>query len=255
MPRIHINHQELFYTRRFYGSGAPDLLLIHGAASSHLFWPAELRRLPGANVYALDLPGHGRSQPPGRDQVADYAADVAAFIEALSLDNVVLAGHSMGGAIVQTLALEPLPAIQGIILIATGARLRVDPLILELVAADFPAAIDRITGLAWGPEAPLALVEAGRSMMLTMRPEAARGDYLACDSFDFMTRLPAITLPALVISGSRDQLAPEKYGRYLADQLPNGQFISMEAAGHMLPLERPQPIAAAVSRFIAQLGR
>ncbi len=254
MPKRAINHQELFYTRRYIGPSAPNLLLIHGAASSHLFWPAELRRLPNANVYALDLPGHGRSDMPGRETVAAYAVDVAAFIHALSLDNVVLAGHSMGGAIVQTLALDPSPALKGIVLIATGARLRVDPVILQQVRSDFPAAIDRITRLAWGPDAPLPLVEAGRQLMLAIPPPVVHGDYLACNSFDTMAQLAQINLPTLVISGDQDRLTPAKYGRFLTDRIPHAEFLPLEGAGHMLPLEQPAAIAAAVSRFLEQLS-
>ena len=254
MPALTINHQQMFYARRFVDRDAPNLLLIHGAASSHLFWPAELRRLPAANVYTLDLPGHGRSQGPGRDSVAGYAADIAAFIDALALTNVFLAGHSMGGAVVQTLALDPPPALKGIILIATGARLRVDPLILSLASDDFPAAIDRITGLAWGPQAPLPLVESGRQMMLAIPPQVVHGDYLACNSFDSMDRLGQIDLRALVISGTHDRLTPIKYGCFLADHIPQAAFVSLEGAGHMLPLEHPQAVAAAVSRFLAQFA-
>ncbi len=84
----------------------PALVLIHGAGGTHLHWPAELRMLDSTAVYALDLPAHGKSAPPGRTSIEEYADDIAAFVEALGLEHVVLVGHSMGGAIAQTIGLR-----------------------------------------------------------------------------------------------------------------------------------------------------
>ncbi len=60
MPKIATASHELFYTHNGVAAEV-HLLLVHGAADTHLGWPAELRRLAGVSVYALDLPGHGRS--------------------------------------------------------------------------------------------------------------------------------------------------------------------------------------------------
>jgi len=83
MPFAQIGEQALFYTvsRR----GGPALILIHGAGGSHLHWPAALRRMPGATVYAVDLPGHGRSEGPGRERIEDYVADIVRFMDAVGV--------------------------------------------------------------------------------------------------------------------------------------------------------------------------
>ncbi len=75
------------------------MVLIHGAGGNLAFWPPQVRRLPGALVYALDLPGHGQSTGPGFDEIGQYAAAVLAFLDTESLPPVLLAGHSMGGAV------------------------------------------------------------------------------------------------------------------------------------------------------------
>ena len=76
------------------------MVFIHGAGGSHLDWSAEWRRLPQANALLLDLPGHGKSSGDGRESIQHYAEDIIKFLDALDLQQVIVAGHSMGGAIV-----------------------------------------------------------------------------------------------------------------------------------------------------------
>ena len=95
-----------------------------------MHWPGELRRLPDHEVYALDLPGHGRSGGPGRTDIGAYAEVVREFADALKLPAFVLGGHSMGGAIALEFALRYGSRLAGLILVGTGARLRVAPEIL-----------------------------------------------------------------------------------------------------------------------------
>src|SRR3990172_12606243 len=75
------------------------VILIHGAGSSHLIWPAEIRRLAGHTVIALDLPGHGRSNGVGIQSVGDYTAAIIEFLAATKIFHSAFVGHSLGGAI------------------------------------------------------------------------------------------------------------------------------------------------------------
>ncbi|MBN1811090.1 MAG: alpha/beta hydrolase [Anaerolineae bacterium] len=232
-----------------------SLVLIHGAGGSRLDWPPELRRLgqarlPGATVYTLDLPGHGRSSGKGRDAIEDYAADVVAFLDAVGIERAVVVGHSMGGAIALTMALDSPERVAGIVLIATGARLRVAPSILERVPTDFEAALDIITRYAWAPEASSQLVDLGRERLREAGPDVLLGDLTACDRFDVMERLGEIAVPTLVVAGSADQLAPVKYARHLAKHIPEARLAIIEGAGHMVMLERPAEVAGVVCEFL-----
>ena len=102
----------------------PVTLVIHGAGGTHLDWPAEIRRMPELNTIIVDLPGHGKSSRRGTQQhVGAYASDMLALLDALKLQQVIVAGHSMGGAIAQTLALQHPDRVLGLILICTGAKL------------------------------------------------------------------------------------------------------------------------------------
>jgi pimeloyl-ACP methyl ester carboxylesterase len=85
MPYVEMNGERLFYTVSRGAKDSPALILVHGAGGSRLHWPGELRRLPGATVYTLDLPGHGRSEGQGRDTIAGYAEAVVEFLDTLGV--------------------------------------------------------------------------------------------------------------------------------------------------------------------------
>jgi len=250
MPHSEITADSTAYAVNQEPEGAHTLVLVHGAGGNRLHWPGELRRLPGATVYTLDLPGHGRSGERGRDTVEGYAEAVVEFLDRLGIERAVVVGHSMGGAIALTLALGSPDRVAGLVLVASGARLRVAPAILEGMHSDFEGSVGLITYFAWAPEAPPALTEVGRRALLEIGPEVLFGDLAACDRFDAMGRLREIGVPTLVTVGTLDQLTPPKYARFLAEHIPNAQLVLIEGAGHMVMLERPAEMAGAVQEFL-----
>ncbi len=231
----------------------PPLILIHGAGEDRLQWPPELRRISGASVLALDLPGHGRSEGPGRGRIEDYAAVLVGFLEALDVSRAVLGGHSMGGAIAQVVALDHPERVAGLVLIGTGAKLRVAPALLDVILTDFEAVLALMADWAFGPDAPAELKELGTKAMGQTQPAVLHGDFTACDLFDIRDRLAEIRVPTLVIGGTADKLTPVRFSRYLAEQIPGAQLEVLEGAGHMMALERPAAVAAAVTEFMSQL--
>jgi pimeloyl-ACP methyl ester carboxylesterase len=253
MPFAQIGEQVLFYTvsRR----GGPALILIHGAGGSHLHWPAALRRMPGATVYAVDLPGHGRSEGPGREHIEDYVADIVRFMDAVGVSRGVLVGHSMGGAIAQMTAFMAPERVAGLVLVGTGARLRVAPALLDGILQDARGALALITEWAWGPEADPAMVARGRQMMARVNPRVVWGDFAACDRFDIRERVGEITAPTLVITGSEDRMTPPKFGQWLAERIPGARFVLVEGAGHMVMLEKPDQVASAVREWLKAVAQ
>ncbi len=232
--------------------GRPSLVLIHGAGGSRLFWPAQLRRLEGAAVYALDLPGHGRSPGTGRDRIEGYVEDLWNWIETLRLGPCVLVGHSMGSAVALSASLTDPAKTAGLVLVGGGGRLRVHPLILEKVAcaSTFPEAVDLIVEAAYGPRTDRRLIEAGRRQMLRVAPEVLERDLRACDAFDVLDRLSEVSAPTLVLCGEHDRLTPEKYSRRLGESIPQAEIEIVPDAGHMAMLEQPAAVGQAVARFL-----
>ena len=203
---------------------------------------------------ALDLLGHGKSGRPGRNSIAAYCDVLFGFVEALRLERVVLAGHSMGGAIVQEFALRYPGRLAGIILVGTGARLRVAPAILNGLRADFAATARAMADWVHGQSAPAQLKRLYVQRTLENDPEVMVGDFYACDQFDLRNDVARIETPALVVCGGSDVMTPPKFSESLVQSLPHARLALIPNAGHMVALEAPEAVAAVVVEFLSGIG-
>lgn len=246
----------LYYAEQRSDTGRFPVVLIHGAGGSHLHWPPELRRLPGQPVYTLDLPGHGKSEGLGQQSVQGYAQAILEWLDSLQIEKAVLTGHSMGGAICQYLGLHHPERIGGLVLIGTGARLRVLPTIIEnsASAVTYPRAVEEIIHRSYSDTADPRLIELGREALLDVRPTVLHGDYLACNNFDLMDEVEKIQLPVLVITGTEDQLTPPRYAHYLTNKIPDARLVLIPMAGHMVMLEQPRLTASHMLDFLTRLN-
>ncbi|HEU4384204.1 MAG TPA: alpha/beta fold hydrolase [Anaeromyxobacteraceae bacterium] len=236
-------------------ASGPPLLLVHGAGGTHRSWPEAMRALPGRRVIALDLPGHGGSPGPAKAEVAGYARSVLGLLDALRLGTAAVAGHSMGGAVALTLALEAPARVAALCLVGTGARLRVSQAILQ-ATADPPAlarAADSIAAWSLGPSAGEALQREVLEGLLAAGPGVVHGDFAACNAFDVMGRLGEIRVPSLVVCGAEDRLTPPKYSEFLRDRIAGARLELIQGAGHMVMLEAPGAVARLVEGFLATL--
>lgn len=250
MPYITLESGErVFYSHKDNHAGI-DVLFVHGAGGTHRNWGHQVQSLAGANTFALDLPGHGRSAGEGRDTIVVYSDVTLRFLDALDIECAILVGHSMGGGIAQWTALHAPARLLGIGLVGTGARLRVLPAILDGLETEFEQTVDLILNYSFGSQAGQTLVEGGREEFLANQPATVRGDFVACNQFDVMTRLHDIGLPATIVVGDQDRLTPPKYARYLADHLPDSELTVVQNAGHMVMLEQPEPVTQALQRLV-----
>ena len=223
---------------------------MHGSGGNSRVWDRQVEGCSGTRTVALDLPGHGRAGDAGRESIAEYATDVRARLDADGLGRVVLVGHSMGGAIAQMFALQYPDRLDGLVLIGTGARLRVLPRIFETLEADHAEGVRFLMSLAAGPTASPELVELLTRETLRTPQAVIVGDFRACDAFDVMTRLPSIAIPTLVICGSEDRLTPPRYAEYLRAHIRDAQLVMVEGAGHYVQVERPVETTVALRAFV-----
>ncbi len=252
MPTVDVREMPIFYVRRLRGQ--PNLVFVHGAGGSHQIWLHQVDALGQVNVYALDLPGHGRSGSEGRKTIGEYGDLVVAFLDALEIETAVIGGHSMGGAIALDLALRYPARVAGLVLVCTGARLRVTPLILDGIREDFQGTVSLIGQFAYGPNAPPEAVRLGQEQMAHTPPDVLYHDFAACDAFDVRDRLAEIRCPTLVISATADRLTPLKYGVYLQEHIAGARLAVIEDAGHTVMLERPRQVTQAIQSFLTDLG-
>jgi len=247
MPKVVIDGK-LYY----YDVGIPQhdskcaIIFIHGAGGSHKHWSQQTEEL-GLKflTIAVDLPGHGDSEGEPFDYLEGYSNFLYDFAERVLGTKFVLACHSMGGAIALDFALRFPDKINGLILIGTGARMRVTPAIMNIFAPgkSFPEFTTFTNSAAADPE---LFKQAGIDTIFYH-------DFLFCDGFDYRDRIKYINAPTMVIGATEDPIKPPKCSQYLADNIPNSQLKIIKQAGHMMMLEQPQQINASIEQFITSI--
>jgi len=232
----------------------PTVVFVHGSGGTRILWHEQVHALAEtANTVALDLPGHGRSGGSGRTHVRDYARDVASFVASLQAPRPVPCGLSIGGAIALELLIDPAERFAAGILVNTGARLRVAPLIFEALDSDYAGFVDSMYTMGASPNTDRARIRPLAEAMAGCPAGVTRGDFEACNEFDVMERLEEIRKPVLVLTASEDRLTPEKYGAFLAERIPHASLVGIGDAGHLSPLEQPEAVNQALRTFLESL--
>jgi pimeloyl-ACP methyl ester carboxylesterase len=247
MPRVNVNGTEIAYS--VAGTG-PAAVFVHGSGCDGSLWYFQTQELTKHfSVVAIDLNGHGQSPLRAGNALESYVEDVLAVLDALSV-SVLLVGHSLGSAVVQTIALRKPENVAAIGLIGAGAKLRVHPTIFETVDADFPKAVELI--LQWSFTQPVnpTLIERAREQMVRHGPVVLARDFRACDSFNVMERISEIALPTLIVCGRQDQLTPLKYSEHLKNQISRAELQVIDGAGHRVMEEQPASVNRALREFM-----
>ncbi len=232
------------------------VLLIHGTGCNARVFERHCGVLSTRHeVAAIDLPGHGESTGSGFRGVADYAHYVAELIKHLEWKSCVVAGHSLGGAIGLAVALYYPKCVEGLLLIDTGARLRVDPAIIETArrAADGEDLLPSSPRRGFARRTSQKIVDGINVITGQCSPLVTYKDWIADDTCDLMSRLPSINVPSLAICGDEDEFTPIKYHEYFRDKLPNCQLEIISGAGHWPFVEQPELFDRTVLEFLNSL--
>jgi pimeloyl-ACP methyl ester carboxylesterase len=227
----------------------PRLVLVHGSGLTERTFAEQVRAFPESD--AVSLPGH----PHGIacESVGEYAAWLDRYVRWRGPEQVVVAGHSLGGAIALRWALDFPERVAGLVLIATGAKLRVAPSYLEMIEKRWPECIPEMTDKLVGPSPPPGLRADLEAQHALVGQHSTLRDYRACDAFDVMNELTGLAIPTLVVVGTDDRMTPPKYARYLHEQIAGSQLAVIEDAGHMVMAEKPDQVNAALRSFLASL--
>lgn len=158
----------------------------------------------------------------------------------------------MGGAIAQQLLLDYPDAYCAGVLLGTGARLRVMPIILKTIQENFSAYLESFLSFAASPKTDPARLRLIAEAAARTKPQVVLGDFRACDAFDVMERLPSIRVPVLVITSEDDRLTPSKYGIFLQEKIPHATRVHIRDAGHLSPAEKPEEVNRALLDFLSR---
>ena len=262
------------------GSG-PPIVLVHGVTLGVAVWAPQLRHLAGGHrVLAVGQRGHGQSSAGSEGYSFErMARDLLEVLEATGIRDAVLVGHSMGGMVVQELALrhprELAEHVGGLVLLATSSgplvRGPLGPAMARALAAGglvgLRHAERRGRGVlsqrdvaSWairsnfGSNPRDADLELVRSMITAMSPAAMRGLLGPLLSFDVHREVGAIGLPTRVVVGSRDLLTPPRASRAIAERIPGATFTVLPDCGHMVMLERAEELDDLLADFSAEVA-
>ncbi len=234
------------------------LVFIHGAGDSARAWQAQVAYF-GTRAHALDLPGHGARLDSLPEQVSalDYAHAVHTIItDELHLKRPIVVGHSLGGLIALEMGLTYGAQLGGLVLIGTGARMRVLPALLEAARTEPEQALLSLKKLSIGEKSDPALSAQMVSEQTKQPPGILYRDLLACNTFDVMGRLQEIQhLPTLIMCGAEERNAPVKYSEYLHAQIAGSTLRVIPASGHYVQREKPAEVNQAIIDWLAADGR
>ena len=257
---VELDGRRVSYLTAGDSAAAPAILLIHGSGVSAGSWVNQLRGLLTAfRVAAIDLPGHGKSDPIPRASVEEYAETVAKFLEALGSGPVLVVGHSLGGAIAIALAAQRPHAVTGLVLLASCAKLpwvdsswgRLLPYLPGPLWKTF--FISTAQKLLFAPGVPGHVVSLGMQELRSCRAETILKDLQAAKAMDLTQQATGLDVPTLILCGSQDRLTPPALSAHLGGLIPRSRLSLIEGAGHMLLLEAPARVNEEVLSFAKSL--
>lgn len=253
----------------------PPLLFLHGGAVDSRLWHPQLDAFPDRRVLAPDARGHGgSSDAEGPYRLVD---DVVALLDALTIDEVVAVGVSMGGGTATDLALENPERVAGLVVIGTGTSEPefTDPWVLQTFAewraaeqgSDLDAWVEVLQRFTAGPRrtreevAPEVWELIGTMARDTVTEHLRVGpDGLPLPPHpptpvtDTWARLPQIEAPVLAIGGEYDSGDHRRMGERLAASVGGpGRYVEIAGAAHYPNLENPAAFDAAVEELLSVL--
>ncbi len=246
---------------------APTVVLVHGAGMDGTVWAQQTRFLSmrGVRALAIDLPGHGQSEGPAIATVGGMADWLVRVLDELGVEDVVIAGHSMGTFIALEVATRFPKLVKSVALYGTATGMPVHPDLLDAAAHDVPRAGALMTGwshasgsrIGLNPTPGLWMTGGVRALVERSKPGVLLSDLNACVNYDEAeARAASITCPALVTIGAQDKMTPAKSGRAMVKAMVRSagvEVIELPNAGHMMITEEPRIVREALLRA-AQTG-
>jgi pimeloyl-ACP methyl ester carboxylesterase len=241
------------------GRGEPSIVLVHGWASDGRAWAATLPALSARHrVLVVDLPGHGRSEPPERPYSMDLFADaVVAVLDEAGLRRAVLVGHSNGTPAVRQAWRRHPERVAALVLVDGPLRPMIDAAAARRHVAAFRGDGWRETVAGFVDSMPPRGLSPGqvasiRDMATAQAQEAVTGGLEAAIDPSIWGDDP-VDAPALLLLAEQPAWT-EEYLAHARGLLPRGEVRSWSGASHFLMIERPDDFTAALLGFVGSLG-
>jgi non-heme chloroperoxidase len=258
------NRVKLPYVEQGDPSGAP-LLLVHGYAGSWRDFEPVLLHLPESiRAFALTQRGHGdASRPTTGYRPHDFAADLAAFMDALHLEAAVIAGGSSGGFVVRHFAINHPQRTLGLVFLGSPATLRGNRSVQELWDSTIskltdpvdPGFVREFLESTIDRPVPQAFVESMVQKSLKVPARVWRATLEGLLEDDSLSELDKIKAPTLIVWGDQDAFLPRADQEALAAAITGSRLLMYPGAGHTFYWEEPARVASDLVAFIEKLGK
>jgi non-heme chloroperoxidase len=252
-------------TLQYVETGDPagiPVVFLHGYTDSWRSFEQVLPHLPaGIRALALSQRGHGASDRPHTGyRIPNFAADLAAFLGALKLDDAVIVGHSMGSLVAQRFALDYPGQCRGLVLIGSSTMWHSNPGVLELsaIVADMddpidPAFVYEFQASTVARPVPDAIIATAVAESLLVPARVWRQAMTSHLEADYTDELGGITAPTLLLAGGQDELTPYEAQLVLQQGIPGARLVIYPESGHAVHWEDPAQIAADIAAFARDL--
>ncbi|NKC12599.1 MAG: alpha/beta fold hydrolase [Gammaproteobacteria bacterium] len=240
-------------------TGQPTVVFVHGAGLDHTVWTLQARYFAhhGCNAYAVDLPGHGRSEGPPLAAIETGGAWLNKFCRVIAHGQAVMvAGHSMGSLVALEGAAQAGSGVSALALVGTAVPMPVAAVLQHAADADDHAAYDMITlwGLSLpaqvggGPHTPGEWLTASSLRLLERSgPGVLGNDLRACNHYEKGVQSAGeITADTLLILGQLDLMTPPRATENLHAALAKARRVEVAGTGHMLMAEQPDAVLEAL---------
>lgn len=249
----------------YEAAGDPDktpLVFLHGIGGAARAWRGQIVTFRDRyRALAWDMPGYGGSAALPSVSISSLADALQDFLQAIGGPPPVLVGHSIGGMIVQQWLTQHPRGAAAVVLAQTSPAFgktegdwqkqfieaRLGPLDRgETMKSLAPMLVKELVG----DEPDSGGMEIARDCMGSVPEASYRAMMLALLGFDQRKALADITVPTLVLSGSKDKNAPAPMMVKMATYIPAAAYVELEGAGHLVNLERPKAFNAALDQFL-----
>lgn len=246
--------------------GAIPLIFLHGIGGAARSWRRQLATFGDHfRAIAWDMPGYGGSAPLASVSIAALADALQQFIEQLGAAKPILVGHSIGGMIVQKWLVQFPKVARAVVLAQTSPAFgkadgdwqksfiaaRLGPLDRgETMKSLAPTLVKELVGDDPDPNG----MELARECMGSVPEASYRAMMLALIGFDQRNTLGDISVPTLLLSGSKDNNAPAPMMAKTATYIPGAEYVELAGVGHLANLERPAAFDEALGRFLNSLA-
>ena len=252
-----------------HGEGDRTLVLAHGFGCDQRMWRFVLPALSARyRVVLFDYVGSGNSELaafcPERYATLDgYARDVVDVIDALSLEDVVLVGHSVSAMIGLIASLEASAGISELVMVCPSPCFLNDPPgyeggferedleeLIGLMDRNYIGWANHLAPLVMGTGAPEALVGELSGSFCSTDPVVAKAFAKATFFSDHRELLPRCAARTLVLQSGSDNLASVRVGEFIHRRLPDGELRVIPAEGHCLHMTDPRVVAESIADFV-----